>query len=235
MTISPDDDFTAAEYALGTLDASERATLAARRLREPELDEAIRGWEARLAPLAEAVPEIEPPRDLLPAIEARIRGAALEPPGNGAIVELERSIRRWRGLAIAASVFAGVLAIGFVARETSRRSAPHEYVAILQKDAASPAFAVTVNLDKQELTVRPVAAQAPPGKSYELWLIDAKLGARSLGVIGDTPRGASLSAYDPAVVAGATYAVTVEPPGGSPTGQPSGAPVFVGKLIPVSP
>ena len=235
MTVSPEDDFAAAEYALGTLDASERATLAARRLREPDLDEAILAWEARLAPLAEAVPEIEPPRDLLPAIEARIRGASPEAPGNGAIVELERSIRRWRAMAIAASLFAGVLAIGFVARETSRRSAPHEYVAILQKDAASPAFAVTVNLDKQELTVRPVAAQAPPGKSYELWLIDSKLGARSLGVIGDTPRGANLSAYDPAVVADATYAVTVEPPGGSPTGQPSGAPVFVGKLIPVSP
>jgi anti-sigma-K factor RskA len=235
MTISPDDDFTAAEYALGTLDASERATLAARRLREPDLDESILAWEARLAPLAEAVPEIEPPRDLLPAIEARIRGASPEAPGNGAIVELERSIRRWRAMAIAASLFAGVLAIGFIARETSRQSAPHEYVAILQKDAASPAFAVTVNLDKQELTVRPVAAQAPPGKSYELWLIDSKLGARSLGVIGDTPRGANLSAYDPTVVADATYAVTVEPPGGSPTGQPSGAPVFVGKLIPVSP
>ncbi len=235
MTISPDDDFAAAEYALGTLDASERATLAARRLREPDLDEAILAWEARLAPLAEAVAEIEPPRDLLPAIEARIRGASPEAPGNGAIVALERSIRRWRAMAIAASLFAGVLAIGFVARETIRRSAPHEYVAILQKDAASPAFAVTVNLDKQELTVRPVAAQAPPGKAYELWLVDSKLGARSLGVIGDTPRGASLSAYPPTVVADATYAVTVEPPGGSPTGQPSGAPVFVGKLIPVSP
>ena len=235
MTISPDDDFAAAEYALGTLDPSERATLAARRLREPELDEAIRAWEERLAPLAEAAPEIEPPRDLLPAIEARIRGASPEAPRSAAVVALERSIRRWRGPAIAASIIAGVLAIGFVARETSRRSAPHEYVAILQKDAASPAFAVTVNLDKQELTVRPVAAQAPPGKSYELWIIDAKLGARSLGVIGDKPRGASLSAYDPAVVEGATYAVTVEPPGGSPTGQPSGAPVFVGKLIPVGP
>jgi anti-sigma-K factor RskA len=37
------------------------------------------------------------------------------------------------------------------------------------------------------------------------------------------------------VVQNATFAVTVEPPGGSPTGQPSGAPVFVGKLIPVGP
>jgi hypothetical protein len=64
----------------------------------------------------------------------------------------------------------------------------------------------------------------------EKWRRKARIGA---GLIGDAPRGASLSAYDPAVVAGATYAVTVEPPGGSPSGQPSGTPVFVGKLIPV--
>ena len=108
MTISPDDDFTAAEYALGTLDASERATLAARRLREPELDEAISSWEERLAPLAEAAPEIEPPRDLLPAIEARIRGASSEAPGSASVVVLERSLRRWRAAAIAASIVAGV-------------------------------------------------------------------------------------------------------------------------------
>jgi anti-sigma-K factor RskA len=235
MTISPDDDFAAAEYALGTLDPSERATLAARRLREPELDDAIRAWEARLGPLAEAAPEIEPPRDLLPRIEARIRGARAEGPGGGTIVVLERSVRRWRAAAIAASVVAALFAIGFVALETGRGSPPREYVAILQKDAASPAFEVTVNLDRRELTVRPVAAQAPPGKAYELWLIDAKLGARSLGVVGDRSRAASLSAYDPAVVQNATFAVTVEPPGGSPTGQPSGAPVFVGKLIPVGP
>jgi anti-sigma-K factor RskA len=235
MTISSDDDFAAAEYALGTLDASERATLAARRLRDGELDEAIQAWEARLAPLAEAAPEIEPPRDLFSAIEARIRPASPAASTNANVVALERGIRRWRAAAIAASLVAALLAVGFVARETSRTSSPHEYVAILQKNAGSPAFEVTVNLDKQELSVRPVAAQAPPGKSYELWLIDAKLGAKSLGVVGDTSRAANLSAYDPAVVAGATYAVTVEPPGGSPTGQPSGAPVFVGKLIPVSP
>jgi anti-sigma-K factor RskA len=169
----------------------------------------------------------------LPAIEARIRGASLEAPGGAAVVTLERSIRHWRGLAIAAYVLAGVLAIDFVAREATRQSAPREYVAILHKDAASPAIEVTVNLDKQELTVRPLAARAPPGKAYELWIIDAKLGApRSLGVIGDAPRGATLSGFDPAVVAGATYAVTVEPAGGSPTGQPTGTPVFVGKLIP---
>jgi anti-sigma-K factor RskA len=236
MTISPDDDFAAAEYALGTLSPVERATLAARRLREPELDEAIRAWEMRLAPLAEAAAEIEPPRDLLPAIEARIRGRSSEAQANAAVVALRRSLSRWRAATIAASIIAGVLAVGFIARETSRPSLPREYVAILQKDAGSPAFEVTVNLDNQELTVRPVAARAPPGKSYELWIIDAKLGApRSLGVIGEAKRAANLSAYDPSVVENATYAVTVEPPGGSPDGKPSGPPVFVGKLIPIEP
>ena len=238
MTVSPDDDFAAAEYALGTLDPAERAVIAARRRREPDLDEAILAWEARLAPLAEAADPIEPPRDLLPAIEARIRGATPETAGNSGVDALRRSLIRWRAAAIAASIIAGVLAVGFAARETTREALPHQYVAILQKDAASPAFAITVNLDSREFTVRPVAATAPPGKAYELWLIDPRIGApRSLGVIAadSATRSANLAQYDRAVVADATYAVTLEPPGGSPTGQPSGPPVFVGKLIPVGP
>jgi anti-sigma-K factor RskA len=238
MTVSPDDDFAAAEYVLGTLDPGERAVVAARRLREPDLDEAIRAWEARLAPLAEAAGPIEPPRGLLPAIEARIRGATPEAAGNPGVDALRRSLIRWRAAAIAASIVAGVLAVGFAALETTREALPHQYVAILQKDAASPAFAITVNLDSREFTVRPIAATAPPGKAYELWLIDPKIGApRSLGVIAanSATRSANLAQYDRAVVADATYAVTIEPPGGSPTGQPSGPPVFVGKLIPVGP
>jgi anti-sigma-K factor RskA len=239
MTLAPEDDFAAAEYALGTLAPDERATLAARRQREPELDQAIRAWEARLSPLAETVPALEPPENYLAAIEARI-GSLAPPPAtvvyNETVVALRRSAARWRTAAIAASIVAAMLAIGLGAREATREAAPREYVAILQKDGASPAFEVTVNLDKQELTVRPVAAQTPAGKAYELWIIDPKLGApRSLGVIGETTRAASLSSFDRGVVEGATYAVTVEPPGGSPSGKPSGPPVFVGKLIPVGP
>jgi anti-sigma-K factor RskA len=238
MTVTPEDDLAAAEFALGTLDPGERAVMAARRTREPDLDEAIRAWEGRLAPLAEAAGPIEPPRDLLPAIEARIRAAPPEAPANAAVAALRRSVMRWRAGAIAASIAAVVLAVGFVARETTREALPHDYVAILQEDAASPAFAITVNLDTREFTVRPVAASAPPGKAYELWLIDPKIGApKSLGVIAadSATRSANLAGYDRAVVTDATYAVTVEPPGGSPTGQPSGPPVFVGKLIPVGP
>ena len=242
MSISPDDDALAAEYALGTLDAAERATLAARRLREPELDKAIRDWEATLAPLAEAIPPIEPPRDWLAQIEARIDApipAALPLAATvDGIATLRTRLGRWRAAAIGAASLAAMLAVGVVFRESTRETAPHQFVAVLQKSPDAPAFAVTVDIDTREFTVRPVAAKAPAGKSYELWIIADKLGApRSLGVIdsGELTRANKLRAYDPAVVADATYAVTVEPPGGSPDGKPSGPPVFVGKLIPVGP
>ncbi|MGA2492583.1 MAG: anti-sigma factor [Roseiarcus sp.] len=237
MTLAPDDDFAAAEFALGTLEAGERATLAARRRREPELDAAIRAWEARLSPLAEATPPIAPPGDLLPAIEARIRAAAAASASDG-VATLQKRLSRWRAAAIGATGIAAALAIGFVAREATRAVPPTEFVAILQKSADAPAFVASINLAKGELSVRPVAAPPQVGKSYELWIIEPKLGPpRSLGVIdaAAVTRGARLAPFDRTIVQDATYAVTVEPEGGSPDGKPSGPPVFVGKLVAVEP
>jgi anti-sigma-K factor RskA len=235
MSLSEDDDFNAAEFALGTLDGGERATISARRLREPELDAAIGQWEARLAPLLESIPAIEPPRDFYREIEARIDSAARGADPSATVIDLTRRVRRWRFSAIAASAVAAALAIGVGLRESTRAVIPHEFVAVLQKSADAPAFVITVNLDTRDLTVRPVAAPPQAGKAYELWIIDDKLGApRSLGVIDQANPTAnpSLNRFDRAIVEGATYAVTIEPPGGSPTGAPSGAPVFVGKLFP---
>lgn len=239
MSLSSEDDLSAAEFALGTLDPGERAALAARRLREPELDAAIRAWEQRLSPLAEAAPPIEPPQDYLAAIQARIGASGSPAPGaDAALIRLQTRLARWRAGAVAASAVAAMLAIGIFVRVSTEAVAPHEFVAVLQKSPDAPAFAISVNIDTREFTVRPVAAAAPAGKSYELWIIDARLGPpRSLGVIDSDKltRANRLSPYDPAVVTDATYAVTVEQPGGSPDGKPSGPPVFVGKLIPVGP
>ncbi|HEV3044332.1 MAG TPA: anti-sigma factor, partial [Roseiarcus sp.] len=209
MSITPDDDLSAAEFALGSLDGAERAAIAARRQREPDLDEAILAWERRLAPLAETIPPIEAPRDFFADIERRLDGA-----GNDNVVDLSRRLSRWRAAAIAATSIAAALAIGIGVRENMRVATPHEFVAVLQKSADAPAFVVTVNIDTRNLTVRPVAAPPQPDKAYELWIIDAKLGApRSLGVLDQKSATApSLSAYDAAVVENATYAVTIEPP-----------------------
>ena len=235
MTLSADDEGLAAEFALGTLDAAERATAAARRQREPELDAAILAWEARLLPLVEAAPEAAAPAGLLERIEARLGSAPT-------VVDLSAKFRaqaaRWRATAAGAGALAAGLAAALAFVVATRPTTPHQFVAVLQKGPDEPAFAMTVDVDKQEFSVRPVSAQAPAGKSYELWIIAPKLGSpKSLGVIdaNAVSRDRRLNAYDASVVREATYAVTVEPEGGSPDGKPSGAPVFVGKLIPVGP
>lgn len=111
---------------------------------------------------------------------------------------------------------------------------PAQYVALLQTDGSSPAFILTVDTGTKNFTVRKVGATPQPGKSYELWIVSDKLQRpRSLGVIGgnDFTTRTALAAYDPDTVNQATYAVTVEPEGGSPTGAPTGPIVFTGKLI----
>jgi anti-sigma-K factor RskA len=111
---------------------------------------------------------------------------------------------------------------------------PAQYVAVLQRDGSSPAFILTVDAATKNFTVRKVGATTEPGKSYELWLVSDKLQRpRSLGVIGsnDFTIRPALSAYDIDTVNKATYAVTVEPEGGSPTGVATGPIVFTGKLV----
>jgi anti-sigma-K factor RskA len=222
----------AGEYVLGTLDASERASVAARRVREPALDAAIAYWERRLAPLDRMTADIAPPAHILPKIEARL--AALRPGDQSNVVDLTRRMKRWRSTAIAASAIAASLFAVIGAQHFAPKPKSKNLVAVLQKDATSPAFLVSVNVDDRVMTVRPVAAKREEGKSFELWIIHDSLGKpKSLGVIDESKptRGATLASYKSDVIEGSTYAVTLEPEGGSPSGAPTGPVVFAGKMI----
>ena len=235
MTDDKDIDGLAGEYVLGTLDASERAAVAARRLREPLLNAAIADWEHRLAPLSDGVIPVTPPIDLFSKIKARIDGEDVAPAGSASIIALRRRVNVWRATALVSSALAACLLIAFGVHQFQPSPKQQNLVAVLQKDAASPAFLVTVNVEDRTMTVRPVAAKHETGKSYELWLVQDSLGApKSLGVI-DEPRAMTrptLAAYKRDVIESATFAVSLEPEGGSPTGAPTGPVVFAGKLIP---
>jgi anti-sigma-K factor RskA len=205
--------------------------VAARRRREGDLDAAIGAWERRLSPLAEAVPPLEPPAGLFARIEARLAEAG----GSGQIIELQQRVRRWRNLAAAASAVAACLLVVIGVRELVRPQAPSSYVAVFQKDDVSPAFLLSVDLQTRTLSIRMVAAERQPGKSYQLWIATEQSGGvpRSLGLIEDNSdiTRTVLTAYDPAVVQTATFGVSLEPAGGSPTGRPTG-PALHAKLIP---
>lgn len=231
MTDQEDIDALAAEYVLGTLSPAERTAVGARRQRERDLDAAIEAWESRLAPLAQATPPVEPSPGLLASIEAKIAGSA----DAGTVVELQRRVARWRRVAIAASAAAACLVVAFGLREVTRTPQPVSYVGVFQKDDQSPAFLLTVDLETRVLSIRVVAAERPADKTYQLWIASEQSGGvpQSLGLIEDPTQitRATLASYDPLIVRRATFGVSLEPMGGSPTGRPTG-PALHAKLIP---
>jgi anti-sigma-K factor RskA len=128
-----------------------------------------------------------------------------------------------------------------VVREVVREvpsARPAQFVAVFQKDEQSPAFLMSVDTDKRVVTVRQVAAERLADKSYQLWIAPQPGSApQSLGVIEQQEEftvRATLAGYDPAVINNATFGISLEPLGGSPTGQPTG-PVIHARLLQVTP
>jgi anti-sigma-K factor RskA len=127
-----------------------------------------------------------------------------------------------------------------VVREVVREvpsARPAQFVAVFQKDEQSPAFVMSVDIDKRMVTVRQVAAERLADKTYQLWIATQPgVAPRSLGVLGndDFTVRAALADYEPAVINNATFGISLEPLGGSPTGQPTG-PVIHAKLLQVTP
>ncbi len=235
-----DIDALAAEYVLGTLTAAERDGVTMLRSREPALDAAIVAWERRLGPMIAMVPDASPSPHLLDRIRAEIKSAGGDVIGfANREAGLRRRARGWRNAAIGmtalAASFAGVL--GW--RETARTPMPTTYVAVLQADKSSPAMLLTVDTAKQMFAVRALSKPSEKGKAYELWLVHEKLPQpKSLGVVpeGDMEVHAlNDSGIDRTMFMNATFAVSLEPAGGSPTGQPTGPVLFTGKLYQTTP
>jgi anti-sigma-K factor RskA len=235
MTDEPDIDMLAAEYVLGTLPADERAAVALRLPNDKPLAAAVAAWEARLAPLSDTFAAREVPSYIWDRIAARIEGLARETGSISDFSVMQRRLRRWKTATAAVSALAASLLLFVGYREMTRPLPEKSLVAVLQKDAQSPAFLVSVDLEQKRLTIRAVSAPPHPGKSYELWLVNEELKTpRSLGVIGDGPFTVvqpKLAAYAPQTIEQATLAVSLEPEGGSPTGAPTGPVLWSGKLI----
>jgi anti-sigma-K factor RskA len=215
----------AAEYALGTLDAAERLAFEAEMARDPALAQEVAAWQKRLGALSEETDPVVPPPDALGKILTRLGGTN--------VIDLSRRLAVWRGAAIGAGLALAASLVLFLAGPRAPQHAAM-YVAVLQGGDAKPAFVAAVDVASKTIVVRRVAAGAPDGHSYELWVLGAgrtapqplgvveavaHLPADQLGALGDQSLGSTI------------FAVSLEPPGGSPTGQPTGPVLFTGKLL----
>lgn len=238
MSELDDIDALAAEYVLGTLPYAERAEAEARRERDAAFDAAVLAWERRLGSLIEVVAPVQPPPGLYNKIRARIGLASHVVSLKAREQAMLRRANWWRDAALGMTAVAASLACVVGWQDYQRRLVPTQYVAVLQAGDAVPAFLLTVDTKTNMFVISAMQKPAEPETSYQLWLVHNEMPQpKSLGVFDDSamdvrPMGDG-KMHD--MMMDGTYAVSVEPKGGSPTGAPTGPVVFSGKLFKATP
>jgi len=230
---SPDRERLAAEYVIGLLEGDDRRE--AERLAEtdPRFQAAVAQWRARFAELDQAATP-------MPASEALWRGieTSLEtepaplpvkdptpivvPSPRTAFEALWWSLPFWRMAGIAGAFASLFLALG-VGMLATRAVREPVLVAVLLTDQNRPAAVINAFANGGAKLIPLEGLQIPAGRVLEVWAIPDPQGRPvSVGVLNELrSRRLNLErigAPRPEQV----FAVSLEPSGGSPTGQPTG-------------
>lgn len=212
----------AAEYVLGLLDEAEIAAFEARLEQDRDLQQDVAAWGEYFATLTDPIPEKTPPPQVLRRIEADLFSAP------------KRSI--WQqvlpylgGAVVGAAVAWAVLNSGVLDTPVPELRAE---LAPVDGDLALDA---RFDPGTGVLGVSRTAGTVAEDRVLELWLIaEPDAAPVSLGLL--SREGGTLLALPPILadrVPGATLAVSEEPPGGSPTGAPTG-PVRAAGAVPAA-
>ncbi|HEV2504886.1 MAG TPA: anti-sigma factor [Mesorhizobium sp.] len=223
-----DDDALAAEYVLGVLSADERQTAAQRVEHDPAFARLVYAWEGRLSPLAAGYAEVAAPASVKAAIDRRLFSNSVEQQDRDS---LWSSLAFWRGLA-AAAIAALVLAISVPYLGAPSAPPQAELVASLAGEGSDVRYVAVYDGVRNEVRLSRLSGQLAADKDFELWLIEGTNAPVSVGVV---PTGATAQLSPSAEVReklgqGAVLAISLEPKGGSPTGQPTGPVVAAGDL-----
>lgn len=238
----------AAEYVLGTLRGPARARFQAWMREDAALARTVGEWEARLTPMAAAIAEVRPPRRVWRGIQARIaptvRPAATPAAGDVAGPRsspgLWASLAFWRNWSLVASGLAAALALGIALQRPApppddRAAMEPSYVAMIEDSGRTMKVMAYVARGSSDLWIKTEGMPEASGKSYELWALSSRpeQAPVSLGVL---PRASPARMRLPAVaertLANVPWlAVSVEPEGGSRTGQPTGPVVAKGDCL----
>ncbi|MDT7835588.1 anti-sigma factor [Aquabacterium sp. OR-4] len=222
-------DALAAQYVAGSLRGAARRRFEALMPGHPALRTAVAAWQQRLMPLTGVIAPVPVPPEVWRRIEQRLWPRA-------APQAWWQRLGWWRaatGVAAVASLSLAVL----LQQQPGAGDAPPVVVVLQATEAGAPSttLVASVSGDGQSMVMRPLQPVAlAADRALELWAVPPQGAPRSLGLI--SAAGVTVLRRDrlPASLldAGKTaaLAVSVEPPGGSPTGAPSGPVVYAGKL-----
>ncbi|MCS6997573.1 MAG: anti-sigma factor [Casimicrobiaceae bacterium] len=219
-------DWLAAKYVLGTLRGAARRRFERLLPAHRSLQEAVAAWESRLGTLASTVDPVEPNAEVWQRIQRRLFPTEVPVPWW-------RRLGLWQGATALASLV-GVVLAWLALREPVL---PPPIIVVLSEQPAAAqaglraaAFVASVGGDGRQLVIRPLDAEQTRlvGRVFELWAVPQSGPPRSLGLLAEgRPSTLPLPNF---FREAAALAVSVEPPGGSPTGAPTGPVVAVGSL-----
>lgn len=226
----------AAEYVLGTMPARARRRFDAMLRQVPALRRTVMEWESRLLPLADVLPEIQPPSRVWAAIEARIHGSRPSPGRAG----FWQSLSFWRMSSFASAALAIVLAIfiGLSGPQAPPELTGRMVVVMNDLETREPAMTATWEHGRQGdrvVRLRVMGhAEMAPGTAWEMWMLPGENQKPvSLGLI--TTHETQTMVVPASMAArldnAAGLAMSVEPAGGSPTGLPTGPVLYAGKAL----
>ncbi len=220
-------DALAAQFVAGTLRGPARRRFEALLPSHPALQHAVRAWQDRLIPLTGALQPQRPSPAVWRAIEQRLWPTPAAQPWW-------QRLGLWR--ALSAATMAAVVGLTVLVVTPPPAQAP--VVVVLQGTGADTAVGGTIvaslSGDGRAMVTRTLTpVSLTTDRVLELWSVPPQGNPRSLGLI--TANGATVldrSKLPATLLKGGTaaLAVSVEPPGGSPTGVPTGPVVFAGKL-----
>lgn len=225
-------DALAAQYVAGTLRGRARSRFEALLGAHANLRAAVRRWQDRLIPLTAVLAPQSPPLRVWQGVERTLWPQLA---AAGRPLPWWQRVSFWRGTSGATSVAA--LALAVLLSIPSVQAPP--IVVVLQGtgDAAQPpgSFVASFSADGRALVTRPLTPVAvQTDRVLELWAVPPQGAPRSLGLISSS--GVTVIARDKLpqrvleAASTSALAVSVEPPGGSPSGAPTGPVVFAGKL-----
>jgi anti-sigma-K factor RskA len=240
-------DLLAAEYALGVLEADQLDMATGLIERDPEFASLVWDWNNRLAPLSDQIAWAEPDASVWSRIQEQLAAQDMAGPtqsldtGAGAeIIQLRRSVQRWRGVALTITAIAASAVMLLVANPSwlpplgQDRVGQEQFIALLTPPGSQePAWVAAIDVKSRQIMLVPYRAlEVSSEQVHELWYIqDTDSAPRSLGLVVGSGH---LPVPENIVTHGGTLAVSLEPSGGSPTGLPTGPVVLLGEMKPLN-
>jgi anti-sigma-K factor RskA len=197
-----------------------------RAAREPSFATMVAAWQTRFAPWAAEIAEVAAPPQVWERIAAAINA---DFPAQKQSLGWWQSLAFWRGLSLAT----GALAAACLGALIYLGNAPQQAPLTAGIDGGGHRhFVATVDTRTGSIAVVPAAYSADATREPELWLIPADGKPRPLGMLRADRAVTIKIPTDLATltVGNAVLAVSLEPPGGSPTGSPTGPVIATGKL-----